>query len=337
MERIKHKERKNTHSRLNSIKNWTNDKLLKTLSENSVWPYTILDTWWNSQNIIIMFSNFNCSFPIATWDYLESDKEDSISSYGNGISPFTQALWEISSQNTKTKDYRIIEFNYANTGDFDVDDIVNHIVSYLDLKDKNITLYWQSMWWKTALIVASKLISKWYQIWKIVLNSSVIEPDSIALPIRSLPSGIEAFFLKILSLVPSKYLIGILSAGKNDKNLELNREELVKIANNVKWYHIKWKQLKSRLNFMKENIPENIWEYIKEKNIPILVLRSIPVVKNKKPADNDWLIKHSFVDQLEKMFPWQIIVEDIIDAWHSQVPEQNNKYATWLKTISSKL
>lgn len=278
----------------------------------------IIETlWWN--DIVLMLPNFVGDYPIAWWD--KTDKEG-IDSYWNNLSPFTELL-------TENKKNKILQINYPQDGNFIF--VFKKIISYLkknNLVDKKITVYWQSMWWKVALYLTYFLLKHWYNIEKIILNSSVLDKETVSLPVW-LPSSILAKLFPILRKIPSKKLIWIMSAAKDDSALEINPEELTKIVDNLKAYKVKYKQLKSRLDFIKKQFNQKVANIIRENKTKILVIRSIPSVEN---SNDDWMVKHNFVDKLQDMFPDQVKCVDV-SSWHCQVPEKNRLYAKALADL----
>jgi len=288
-------------------------------SDKKIW---IIETLWNTKNsVVLMLPNFVWEYPIAWWDYITNKWW--LESYGKWISPFTKTL-------TESWNNQIIQINYSNDWNFYF--TFKQIIRYLEqnnLKNKNIVVYWQSMGGKTALYLAYFLLKKWFKLNKIIVNSSVIDKETISVPFIHLPSSISAVFYKILKYIPSKSLVWILSAAKDDPLSEVNFDDLIRNINNLKWYNPKYEQIKSRLDFMKKEFKNKVSKLIKEKQIPILAIRSNP--PGKKSTD-DWMVKHIFIDKLKSMFPGQ--VEDIdVSAWHCQVPEKNKLYATALQKL----
>ena len=290
----------------------------KENSDHDIW---IIETLYKKDNVVIMLPNFVWDYPVAGWDYVANKWW--IESYGKWISPFTETL----SENGKNK---IIQINYPNDGNFYF--TFKKIIKSLEeknLKEKKITVYGQSMWGKVALYLAYFLIKNWFKIDKIVLNSSVIDKETISVPFIHLPSTIAAPLFKILKYIPSKFLVWILSAAKDDPDNEVSYNDLIKVVNNLKWYNVKYKQIKTRLDFMKKNFHKKVIETIKEANIPILVIKSNPPVKNSK---DDWMVKHIFLDKLKEMFPNQVKSTEV-SSRHCQVPEKNRKYAKALQEL----
>jgi len=224
---------------------------------------------------------------------------------------------------------KILEINYPLDWNFMF--VFKKILKYLEkngFKNKILTVYWQSMWWKVALYLTYFLLKRWFKVEKIILNSSVIDKQTVVLPLW-IPSSILAKLYEILRKIPSKNLIWILSAKPDDPDLEIDRKELIKLVDNLKAYNVKYKQLKTRIDFIKSKFNKKVEKLIKEHNIPIFVIRSKP---SKKNLDNDWMIKHSFLEKLLKMFPGQIKYIDV-PSWHCQVPEKNKLYAKALSKL----
>ena len=297
-------------------------KETQTNSDKKIW---IIETLPNVNNsVVLMLPNFTWEYPTAWWDYVEG--KGWLESYGKWISPFTETLAE--SWNNK-----IVQINYPNDWNFYF--VFKQIIRYLEknnFQNKNIVVYWQSMGGKTALYLSYFLLKQWFNLDKIIVNSSVIDKETISVPFIHLPSSISATFYKILKYIPSKYLVWILSVAKDDPLSEVNFDDLIRNINNLKWYNLKYKQIKSRLDFMKEIFNTKVSSLIRKKQIPILAIRSKPPVENSK---DDGMVKHIFIDKLRKMFPNQ--VENIdVSSWHCQVPEKNKLYATALAELFEK-
>lgn len=293
----------------------------KPNSDHDIW---IIETIYKKDNVVIMLPNFIWDYPIAGWDYVANKWW--IESYWKEISPFTNTL----SEKHKNK---IIEVNYPNDGNFYF--TFKKIIKTLkekQLENKHITIYGQSMWGKVALYLAYFLLKENFKIDKIIVNSSVIDKETISVPFIHLPSSIAAWLFKILKYIPSKWLVWILSAAKNDPDNEVSFEDLLRNVDNLKWYKVKYKQIKTRLDFMKKEFHQRVITTIKENNIPILVIKSTPPIKNSK---DDGMVKHIFLDKLKSMFPGQVKSVEV-KSWHCQVPEKNKKYAQALQELFEK-
>lgn len=291
----------------------------QTNSDKKIW---IIETLPNINNsVVLMLPNFTWEYPTAWWDYIE--EKWWLESYGKWISPFTETL-------TESWNNKIVQVNYPNDWNFYF--VFKQIIRYLEknnFKNKNIVVYWQSMGGKTALYLSYFLLKEWFKLDKIIVNSSVIDKETISVPFIHLPSSISAVFYKILKYIPSKSLVWILSAAKNDPLSEVHFDDLIRNIENLKWYNLKYKQIKSRLDFMKKDFNNKVSNLIKEKQTPILAIRSNPPIENPK---DDGMVKHIFIDKLNKMFPWQVKYIDV-SSWHCQVPEKNKLYATALANL----
>ena len=176
---------------------------LYTKQENNNTDMGIIETI-SGNDITLILPNFVGDYPIAWWDKVNNI---GIDSYWRSISPFTELL-------TENKKNKILQINYPQDWNFMF--VFKKIVSYLEksnLKNKKISVYWQSMWWKVALYLTYFLLKRGYNVEKIILNSSVIDQETISLPIW-LPSSILARLYQILRIIPSKSLIWIMSAKK---------------------------------------------------------------------------------------------------------------------------
>ena len=293
--------------------------------------------------IAIMLPNILGFEPVITWDCgkLQDPKDqkeykECIESYG-GISPFTKTFTH---QNTA-----IHQINYPLHEDFatTADQVVNYITSQHCGVQKAtqeiqeclktlppITVYWQSLGWKLALEVAAKLLQKGFKIKTVILNSAPLDLEDILPQWQNLAKFIKQNKIlaylrwKLFQIIPPRLLVGKSSASPQDSDLEIDRNELRKIARSLQWkiwpYKMSYQQLRERIQYLNQPLDEQSIQILKDHRVPIIYIQS----------SKDPMISPDVPKKLEEIFPWQVIVKTV-DAKHAEVAEKPSKYTNALQ------
>ncbi len=232
--------------------------------------------------------------------------------------------------------YRIIQFNYPNN----IDNLTWLVLDYLKqnnitIKNSELDIYWQSMWWKVAILVASFLNNKWYKVNNLYINSSPILSQDV---IYWIYPKIQTLMYNVAWYIKSKYLYWIISPKLTDNWLNINKDEIIKIIKSQQKTFKNYTSIYSKLKFLKNN--DLIIKSIKWLNVSnqIVLIKSIPPSYEYKDfKKNDWLIKHSFSDSFLKYYKKQNYkIINVKNTYHSQVAERNLYYYKEIKNISFK-
>jgi len=316
----------------------TSKELSKSLYLKSIpyfwWQIEVWDNFVESNTLSIMLPWITPNGPYAYWDMYEYqlNMEDAafkwLETYG-WKSPFTETLEDLAWEKESQWKVRTLQFNYPNKADrFDIESYMQTIEEYIEkncwwIKWKNISVYWQSMWWKTAIYTASKLIEKWANVEKIILYAPALEADLLvpsANLLNCMPTGIATFFQKFIAWPMMHYQIFT----SEDWWVELSQQDLQKLSKYVAWYDVVWKQMKDRLKFISDPIDwqNGDFSFLKalkniDSNTDIIVLLSDIGNWTDGVLDNNkiWsLVNRLFPNQMKKF----------IEIWwlpHVNVPQ----------------
>ena len=230
--------------------------------------------------------------------------------------------------------YRIIQFNYPDNIN-DIDNIVNEYLlsNNITPKDYTINVYWQSMGWKIAIVIANFLNQNKYNIDHLYINSTPILKTDVIFKIYP---KFQSLLYYIAGHVKADLLYWIISANpKKEPDIDINIKEIKEI---IKTQQTSFKNRKSMIN--KISFIGNDLKIIRsienlKINWKIYLIVSYPPKWYRFHKHNDWLIKHSFtksfIKHLTEKNKKKVEIIKVNDVFHSNTAEHSNLYCKKLR------
>ena len=312
-------------------------KALFNYSDWKEWYLHILDTLNNdAKSILIMLPGITPNFPES--DGSAYTQENNWKKELVGLqsywwkSPFTYTLAELVWEKDSKWQSRIIQVNYPmndNEWWFNIQLFTQKIQSYLNniknFKEKWISVYGASMWWKIAIYTAWEILKNGWKLENLILYAPAISTDLLVPPTNLLdkvPLDLATAFQKLIALPFIDWQIK--NSYKKDWWIELSKEDLQKLWKAVWWYDVSWQQMKARLKFIASSINnETFKKYIDliNKSWTTIVVLTSDIWNGTDGA----LVNSKIEEKIKQLFP-NLYIKLVNIEWlpHVNVPQAAN-------------
>lgn len=310
------------------------DEIALLVNTYKAWQLEVLDTLnENAESVLVMLPGIVPNYPYSDASaYIRNWELVGLESY-DGKSPFTYTLAELVWEKDRKWESRIIQFNYPmknEEGIFGIQSFMKQVQAYLtdipNFQEKWISVYGSSMWWKTAIYTAWKVLESGWKLENLVLYALAISADLLVPPTNLLdkvPADLATAFQKLIALPFIDWQIK--NSYKKDWWIELSKEDLQKLWKAVWGYDVSWQQMKARLKFIASNI-EYDFNFLRSVDAINKSWANIIVLTSDIWNGTDGALVNSKIEEkIKQLFP-ELNIKFVNIEWlpHVNVPQAAN-------------